>query len=237
MESLKLPELDLKVLEEKAKEAAMKGAIKEIEDYYGGYNSPFRKQIKDDLEKKTTSIHFDLPDIISLINQALSIEIDRIANNSIAETFIPLATNALTRIDGDVKFSDILKEFIRCCHSDFKDGYSPEVSVDESEHGWLNIELTFADYRDKENKYEITLHQEYKDKGKYCILSLPRSETPYNYTKTMKLSNGDSTIEIPFTRDSLKDEFTSYIARILISKCSIVMDCDDFREDMFESEF
>lgn len=241
MDSLKLPELDLVVLEEKAKEAAMRGVIKEIEDYYTSYNSPFRKQIKEALEKKTASIHFELPDILALINQALTLEIDRIANNSIAETFIPLAINALTRINGDVKFSDILKEFIHCCHSDFKDGYQPELSIDESTHGWLEVELTFTDYRGKENVYKITLHkarnEEGEGKGKYCVLSLPRSETPYNYTKTMKLSNGESTLEMPFTRDSLKDEFTSYIARILISKCSIEMDCRDFDDDMFESEF
>jgi hypothetical protein len=233
MERLKLPELDLKALEEKAKEFAMKGAIKEIEDYYMGYNSPFREQIKKDLDKKTASIHLELPDIIGLINESLTLEIDRIANNSIAETFVPLATNALTRISGDVKFSDILREFIDCCHSDFKDGYRPEVSVDESAHGWLDINITYTDFRDKEIAYDITLHQSHSEKGKYCVLSLPRSETPYNYTKTMKLSNGDSTIEMPFTRDSLKDEFTSYIARILISKSIIVMDCGEFDDDMF----
>jgi hypothetical protein len=233
MERLKLPELDLKALEEKAKEFAMKGAIKEIEDYYMGYNSPFREQIKKDLDKKTASIHLELPDIIGLINESLTLEIDRIANNSIAETFVPLATNALTRISGDVKFSDILREFIDFCHSDFKDGYRPEVSVDESAHGWLDINITYTDFRDKEIAYDITLHQSHSEKGKYCVLSLPRSETPYNYTKTMKLSNGDSTIEMPFTRDSLKDEFTSYIARILISKSIIVMDCGEFDDDMF----
>jgi hypothetical protein len=239
MESLKLPELDLNVLEEKAKEFAMKGAIKEIEEYYTGYNSSFRKQIKEDLEKKTISIHLDLPDILGLLNQALTIEIDRIANASIAETFVPLATNALTRIEGDVKFSDILREFISCCHSDFKDGYRPEVSIDESTHGWLDVKLTFTDYRDKENVYDITLHKTFKDEaeGKYCILSLPRVETPYNYTKTMKLSNGESTLEIPFTRDSLKDEFTSFIARLLISKSYIIVDCDDFDEDMFSENY
>lgn len=240
MESLKLPELDLKVLEEKAKEFAMKGAIKEIEDYYTGYNSPFRKQIKKDLESKTTSIHLELPDILALINQSLSEEIDRIANNSVAELFVPMATNALTRIEGDVAFSDILREFVRCCHSDFKDGSRPEVSVDKSTHGWLDVELRFTDYRGEENVYDITLHSgSHKDKGedKYYILSLPRNITPYNYTKTMKLSNGESTIEMPFTRDALKDEFTSYIARVLINKSPITMDCDDFDEDMFRQDY
>lgn len=239
MKSLKLPELDLKILEEKAKEFAMKGAIKEIEDYYTGYNSPFRKKIKDDLENKTASIHLDLPDIIGLINESLTKEIDRIANKSIAESFVPLATNALTRISGDVKFSDILKEFVRCCYIDFKHGYNPEVSIVESTHEWLEVNLSFNDYRDNENVYDITLHSAShrdKGKGKYCILSLPRTHVPHNYTETMKLSNGESTIEIPFTRDSLKDEFTSYVARLLISQSLIVMDCDDFDEDMFRED-
>jgi hypothetical protein len=238
MDYLKLPELDLKVLEEKAKEYAMKGAIEEIKEYYTGYSSPFRKKIKEDLDKNAVSIHLELPDILALINDALTTEIDRIANTSIGETFLPLATNALTRISGDVKFSDLLSEFVNCCYSDFKDGYRPEVSIGESTHGWLDVKLSFTDFRDKENVYKLTLHKGFKDQGegKYCILSLPHSETPYNYTKTMKLSNGESTLEIPFTRDSLKDEFTSYIARILISKSLIVMDCNDFQDDMFSDD-
>ena len=233
-----LPELDLNILQEKATEFAMKGAIKEIEDYYSGYNSPFRDEIKKELKEKTISIHLELPDIISLINDSLSEEIDRIANNSIAETFIPLAQNALTRVNKNIKFSDILNEFINACHSDFKDEYRPEVSIDENEkHNWLNISFEFIDYLEKTIKYDITLHSSYDNKGKYTLLSLPRIDEPYNYTKIIKLSNSESSLEIPFTRDALKDEFTSYLARLIISKSEIEMDCNDFSDDMFDNDF
>ena len=234
METKILPELDLAVLQQKATEYAMKGAIKEIEDYYSGYDSPFRKQIKEELKSKATSIHLELPDILGLINQSLSIEIDRIANNCIAESFMPMAANALTRVDKEIKFSTILEEFISACKSDFKDGYNPVVRVDEDRsYGWLNVSLSFKDYSDNEIKYEFTLHKEEK---KYQLLSLPRTKEPYNYTKVIKLSNGEGSIEVPFTRDALKDEFTSYLARIIICKSNIEMDCDDFDSDMLDRD-
>jgi len=237
METKILPELNLTVLQEKANEYAMKGAIKEIEEYYTGYNSPFRKQIKEDLEAKATSIHLELPDILGLINQSLSEEIDRIANNCIAETFMPLATKALTRVDKEIKFSDILQELINSCHSDFKDGYRPDVEIDEDRQwGWLNIKISFIDYLDKKLEYNFTLHLEKKEEKKYSLLALPTTKVPYDYNKKMKLANGEGTIEIPFTRDSLKDEFTSYLARIVICRSIIIMDCEDFDDDMFERE-
>ncbi len=236
MKNLKLPELNTQELTEKAREYAMKGAIQEIQEFYSGYSSPFRKAIREYLESKTTSIHLELPDIVGLINEALSQEIDKIANNSIAETFIPLAKDALTRIKGDVKFSDLLKTFLNSCKEDFKDNYRPELSVEESGHRWLDVSIEYEDYAGATIEYKLTLHKDFDGSGKYRIFSLPRTEVPYNYTKMMKLSNGDATIEMPFMRDTLKDSFTSYIARIILSETLIEMDCNDFEEEMFEEE-
>jgi hypothetical protein len=46
-----LPVLNTEVLQEKATEFAMKGAIESIKEFYSGYNSPFRKQIEEQLNK------------------------------------------------------------------------------------------------------------------------------------------------------------------------------------------
>jgi len=230
MDTLKLPELDLSVLEEKAKESAMKGAIKEIEEYYTGYNSPFRKKIKEDLESKTTTWAIDLPDIIGLINDALGKEVDRIANNCIAESFVPLASKALTRADKEIKFSEILNQFNRYCNSEFKDGYRPEVDVEKHrEYDWLNVKIAFTDYCDKSISYDFTLHTA-KD-GKYQLLSLPTMREPYGYSKIIKLSNGEGSIEMPFTRDCLKDDFTAYLASLIICNSQIEMDTTDFNDE------
>jgi hypothetical protein len=238
--NLELPKLDLKQLQEKAQEAAMKGATKEIEEFYSGFNSPFRKAVQKHLESKTTSIHLELPDIIARINEALSEEVDRIANNSIAETFLPLATEALTRIDKHVKFSEILNEFVKSCHNDFKDEWTrPDLSVNEDEkYHWLNIKISYTDYKEVTQNYTFTLHKNHDELG-YRLLSLPftLNASSLNYTKKMKLKNGEGSIEMPFTRGSLKDEFTAYMARLVICESEIEMDCDFFDEDMFRSEY
>lgn len=49
---IKLPELDAERLNEAAKEAAMKGALECINEYYTGYKSPFKKAITEELEKQ-----------------------------------------------------------------------------------------------------------------------------------------------------------------------------------------
>lgn len=44
------------------------------------------------------------------------------------------------------------------------------------------------------------------------------------------------TLEMPFTRDVLADDFTAYIARLVIGNCLITMDCTDFRDEMFPED-
>jgi hypothetical protein len=229
-----LPVLSTEVLQEKATEAAMKGAIQSIEEYYTGWNSPYKKMIEEQLSKTEISANLNLPDIVSIINESLSKEIDLIANTAVAKTFIPLVQRFLVREEKEVNFSEILKKFIEV--SGAENSYDCEVDIKESTHGWLDIELTSED-----QSYSVTLHQDYKSRNeevkKYCILSLP-SEKPSNtyYSQTMKVSLDGVTLEMPFVKDVLQDEFVSYIARLVMGKCLITMDCDSFDEDMFERD-
>lgn len=41
------PVLDMNVIQKAAQDAAMKAALEEVKDYYLGYNSPYRKQLKE----------------------------------------------------------------------------------------------------------------------------------------------------------------------------------------------
>ena len=53
----------------------------------------------------------------------------------------------------------------------------------------------------------------------------------------MKISlDGGATLELPFTKGILEDEFTSFIARLDIGNNNIVFDVDDFDEDMFPQD-
>lgn len=229
-----LPVLDTAVLQEKATEFAMKGAVESIKEFYSGYNSPFREQINEHLKQTEISCTIQLPDIIALINESLTKEIELIANTAISKTFIPLVQKFLVREEKEIAFSKILKKFIKATEA--KNYDDCEITIKESYHGWLDVELST-----EEKIYSICLHQEYFSKKagvqKFQVLSLPRNyNSKETYNQTMKLSLDGATLEMPFTKDVLKDDFTSYIARLVIGNCLITMDCKDFDEDMFDND-
>lgn len=237
-----LPALDMTKLQQAANEAALKGAIREIEEYYTGYDSPFRKSIKKKLEEVGASIHLTLPDIVGLLNDALSKEITTIANNAIAHSYIPMVSENLCRAPKEEKFSEILEEFIsktRGEYSDYEDGsYECEVS-EHDKYGWLDVRLAGKDNK----QYNITLHWHNENECKkdtsvkrtYRILSLPRmDESSEKYkSRTMRLRNGNNELEMPFAPAVLQDEFAAYLAGMVLSQTIITMDITGIRSDMF----
>lgn len=236
MDTQILPQIDLAVLQQKANEAAMKGAISCIEDFYNSYNSPFKKKVSQALEEKgADSIHFTLPDIMGLINERLSKEIDVIANNAVAQSFIPLVSKFMTRADKEVNFSDILKEFIAAYKPD--DAYDCSVYIEEEErYGWLNVTIKHS-----KTEQRLTLHKDYESEKsgqkKYQIVSLPYERGSMQNMK-LKVENGEksTTLELPFTRDVLANYFLSFVARMIIAGSIITMDCEDFDEEWFHDE-
>ena len=227
--NINIPVLDSAILQEKTNESAMKGAIKCIEDYYNGFDSPFKDALKKHMNEKVISPCFDLPDIIATINDSLSNEIDKIANAAVAKTFIPLITRLLTKEDKEIKFSDILKKFISIHSSDDATDFSLSLG-EEQQYKWIGMTIKSA-----ENHYELTLYTYKLEIGKeikYQILTLPRDRS--RNTQLMKLTVENAELEMPFTKDVLQDEFIAYIARLVISNSIITMDCDDFQYEMFE---
>lgn len=228
-----IPTIDPEVLQEKVNQAAMKGALSTIEEFYSGYNSPFKKAIKEDLESKEIRHTFELPDIIATINDSLTTEIDRIANIAISKSFVPLVKRFLTRTDDEIKFSDILKQFIESFPNSDRDYFDVSIKRHEK-YSWLSITVSSEDKR-----YDLTLHTDYKSEKdgnvKYIFLGLPYNDNSRN--QTMKLTVGDNvTLELPFTKDILKDEFMSYIARLVMSGSLITMDVEDFEDWMFPED-
>lgn len=226
-----VPVLDMAVLQEKANEFAMKGAIESIKEYYSGYNSPFRKKIDEDLKKQEIGWVLDLPDILALINESLTKEMEIIANTAVSHTYVPMVQNLLTRVNKEIRFSEILKEFIECVEPEHMDDC--EVSVREnSAHGWLDVSIEH-----EKRSYQLTLHQDYdsKKKGekKYCLLGLPYNTFSDSRKDKMTFEMDGGKLEMPFQRDVLKDKFLSYIARVIICRSVITMDTRDFYEDMF----
>ena len=228
-DELKVPVLDMKVLQQKVDEFAMSAAITEIKEFYTGYNSPYRKKIKDALDQKDLSIHFDLPDILSVINEAIGKEVDQIANIAIMNTYIPMLKEFFVRAPKEIRFSEILKKFIEEQYSQDADDYSLEIEKDDK-FSWLNIELSF-----KKNKYQFTLHHNHsmgksEKEDSYSILSLPRTG---RHIEEMTLMHSEHEIKVPFTRDILQDKFISFCASLVIQNTIIEMDTYGLDDELF----
>jgi hypothetical protein len=227
-------QVDSKVLQEKANEFAQKGAIKALEEYYTGYNSPYVKAIRDALDAKSISCMFDLPDIIGLINNHLSAEIDALANEAIAKTYIPMVREMLVREERAMTFSDFLRECIKLSDmsTDIRYENSSLSCEKHQEHGWYSIRLSLG-----ENNYSMTLHEciGKEEKGCYQFLSLPNIHDDSYPRRVMSLKVEGAVLEIPFASGLLKDRVYSFIARLLLCKTLFKMDVTYLEEDMFPS--
>ena len=237
----KTPEIDAEKLQAAANAAAEKAFLKEIEDYYNSYNSPYRKEVRKHLEAQKLSFPIELPDIVKKINESLSAEIDRIANEAVAMTYMDIVNRALVRIEKSVKMSDVLRmifEEIRPDENEY-DTFTFSYKKDKYEN-WLRCDLTTPNgaydftlhttgfYRSKEDEKELEMA-----KGiRYQLLNFPYT----NGKKQMVIYKDDVKIEMPFTPDIINDKVFLVFMKLMLSKCEIEMDCSSFPDDMFPTE-
>lgn len=237
METNVIPVLNLEELQAKANEAAQKGALDAITEFYTSYNSPYKKAIEENLKNKGLDHSINIPDIIGILNQSISQEIDLIASTAISKTFVPLVKKFLTREDAEVNFSDILKKFIEITdYQNNEDLHYYEYIVerkDSSTRGFFN-------YRIFNNNLAYELHF-FEYNNTTTIISLPNKKdesrryySGYESKQTMKIYlDGGASLELPFTKGILEDEFVSYIARLVIGNTNIIFDVKEFDYDMF----
>ncbi len=236
------PVLNLELLQQKANEAAQKGATDAINEFYNGYNSPYKKAIEENLKTKGVDCNFDIPDIIAVLNEKLSSEIDMIANTAISKTFIPLVKDFLIRENSNINFSDILKKFIEHTEFNYKDKKIIDYTVEkvERENSSSSLRDTFPVYRISDGTTGFEIHF-YNSNESTTIMSLPyvlinnkNYYREYEVKETMKISlDGGATLELPFRRGILENNFVRYCARLVIGNSNIKFDCTDFSEDMF----
>jgi len=229
METIKLDE---EKLQKAAEDAAMRGAIKEIEDYYTGYDSPFRKSVKKKLESMAPSIHFELPDILGLINDKLANEIDKIANNFVNHSVVQNVTSILVGVDKDLKLSDVFRDCIKEADLTLDEDSVSFGYEKHTDHGWLSCDLQLGD-----KNYQFTLH-EFKHEDKpttYKILSTPRLRSDYSSRSgsTYKVTAGNAVVELPYISNIVADKVITYLTRLIISGTNITVDCDGISDDMF----
>ena len=236
MENLEQPKIDIAKIQESANKGAEKAYLKEVENYYTGYDSPYRKMIKAELEKQEFSFGIKLPDLIAKVNDGLKAEVDKIANLAVANTYISQVSKVLLRIDKEMKLSELLKMIITDEEPDPEDfeTYSFSLKKDEG-YEWLSCELTTMS-----GSYSFTFHKKSrvisKNSKLYHLLSYPNITGLHD--RTMKVSKDDITIEMPFAGNILEDKVMAIFARMMLSDAYIEIDCDGFDYSMFpENEY
>lgn len=232
MEKLATPTIDVNTIQERANAAAQEAYLQEIENFYTSYNSPYRKMIEEELKKQKFSFAMELPNILGKLNEALSKEVDKIANNAIASSYIPMINNALTGLDKEITLSYFLKEIIKELEPEREqfDEFIFEFQENDA-HGWLNCILYTP-----ESNYEFTLHTVYtkeRQNQKYQLLSFPRNKQKTGYNSNMIIYKDDLKIEMPFTPNILQDKVLNLFFKMMISSSKITIDCDGFYDEMF----
>lgn len=241
-----IPVINTELLQQKANEYAMKGAEDALKEFYTSYNSPYKKAIEDNLQNKGVDNTFDIPDIIGVLNDKFSQQVDEIANSAIAKTFIPMVKKFLTRENDEIKFSEILEAFIKRTDFEYNDLDYDDYTVEKiTEYDDSPILInTFFSYQisNGELGYELKFYRnKRKDSEEVTITSLPylldnsgKYNSRYETQQKMKISlDGGATLELPFTKGVLDDDFTSFIARLVIGNNKIIFDTHEFDEDMF----
>lgn len=219
--------LDEQKLQTAAEEAALKGAISAINEYYTGYDSPYKKSIEKSLKTQTIG-RVDLPDIIGMINDRLSQEIDQIANQAVVNTFVPMIKDMFTKQPAKMYFSDMLKEFIKVNYVKYFD--NKECTFDyNDEYGWITVKIEVGGHVS-----QFTFHKVRDKEDTYQILSLPRDPSPYGNKMSIEIEG--MKIDMPFSKSILQDDFTKFIAGLVMARTEITIDCEDFYDELFEDE-
>jgi len=231
------PKIDKNKLEKAIKEAQEKAYLEVINNFYTGYDSPYKHAIHEKLKETCLNIHIELPDILGKINEQLTHAIDNIANKAIANTYVPLIDNAFGLYPKNIKFSKILKNMIIETEGTLNliDDYV--INIEKNvKYDWYNVKITTPD-----NNYEVTFHK-YKwnltDAEKECknplvqLLGMP-DRIQHGYKQKMTLYKDDIRLELPFTTNILNDKILNILFRLSLSSSVIELDVDSFDEDMF----
>lgn len=161
-------DIDQELLNKKATEFAEKAMIAELESYYSSYSSPFRKKIKEALDAKEISVHFDLPDVLSHINKVIEAEHSSIVDSFLKLTVVDDVRNSLRLQPKEISFSDFLQGVMESDYN-FQEDYLDEYSVEVEDKTDRTQKITIS-YKNKD--IEITV-QTFDDGKSYKFCREP----------------------------------------------------------------
>lgn len=203
-------EVDQELLNEKAKEFATKALLNEVEEYYTGYNSPFRNAVKEQLKKQEISCHVELPDILKVLNDAVDKEHSSIVEKFINLSFIDDLRSSLQLQPKTLQFSEFLRGVMNADHNEYHyDVEKYDLDIEESD-STKKFKITY-----QKEQIEVTVQT--FDKGKtyeFCRKAYLKANYSGNYTSRINsylLSLAiSSTVITEFDVESFYELFDDY---------------------------
>lgn len=232
------PVLDKNIIQMAAQEAATKAALREIEDYYCGFDSPYRKQLREYLQKNAPSTRLELPEFSEMLSKSLSAEIENIVNKKCVESFAQEIRRAFSHLkeesDGTILLSTLAEDMMS--HIDFDDSEydnSFELEVRDSSFNYLKDVYVTISEDDAEKKYKFTLMQNSSD-GTYRVLAMPYTSNDndlYTADKKITLKTENCTVSFPMFSGVSNDHTLLALARCIMFDARIRIDQDYISKD------
>ena len=150
------PVLDKSIIQKAAQEAATRAALREIEDYYCGFDSPYRKQLREYLQKNAPSTRLELPEFSEMLSKSLSAEIENIVNKKCVESFAQEIRRAFSHLkeesDGTILLSTLAEDMMT--YIDFDDpeyDNSFELEVRDGSFNMKDVYVTISEDDEEKN--------------------------------------------------------------------------------------
>lgn len=230
------PILDMNVIQKAAQDAAMKAALKEVEDYYLGYSSTYRKNLHEYLEKNAPSIKLELPEFSELISKSLSAEIENIVNKTCTERFAQELRSCFSHLneeeDGTILLTTLANNMM--AGIDFEDtGRNNSFELEVSEGCfpyWKDVHVTIFEY-DVDKHYDFTLTPNSSD-GTYSIISMPTKIDDEHYTTNkVNIKSETCTISFPMFSGVTNDRILLILARCVMFNAHIRINEDHISKE------
>lgn len=232
------PVLDKNIIQKAAQEAATRAALREIEDYYCGFDSPYRKQLREYLEKNAPSTRLELPEFSEMLSKSLSAEIENIVNKKCVESFAQEIRRAFSHLkeesDGTILLTTLAEDMMS--HIDFDDSEydnSFELEVRDNSSNYLKDVYVTISEDDVEKKYKFTLMSNSSD-GTYRVLAMPYTSNDndlYTADKKITLKTENCTISFPMFSGVSNDHTLLVLARCIMFDAHIRIDQDYISKD------
>lgn len=232
------PVLDKNIIQKAAQEAATKAALREIEDYYCGFDSPYRKQLREYLQKNAPSARLELPKFAELLSKSLSAEIENIVNKKCVENFAQEIRRAFSHMkeesDGTILLTTLAEDMMS--YIDFEDSEydnSFELEVRNGSYSYLKDVYVTINEDDEEKKYKFTLMSNGSD-GTYSVLSMPYTSNDndlYTANKKITLKTEKCTVSFPMFSGVSNDHTLLALARCIMFDAHIRIDQDYISKD------